>query len=792
MKQKITVALAGNPNAGKTTLFNALTGARQHVGNWPGVTVEKKEGTLSHGGRDIHVVDLPGTYSLTAFSLEEHIARSFIVQDGPDVLVDVVDASNLERNLYLATQLLEMNVNTVMALNMIDVAHLRGIEIDVDKLSELVGMPVVPTNGKREIGIDELLDTVVRQADMPVVVPTEKTINYGAELEEELDKIQDMLDAAGPDRRGLSHRWLAVKLLENDPELVDHVREAAGGKEIIGQVEASREHLINIFGDPPEILLADARYGFVSGAIKQSVTVPEADRIYLSEVIDRVLTNRMMGPVILLAVLYFVYKFTFQTSEPLVGLFESFFGWLGQVAAGAIPEGLLQSLVVSGMIGGVGGVLGFTPLIAFMFLAIAILEDTGYMARIAFMLDRVLRGFGLHGASMLALMVSGGMAGGCAVPGIMATRTMREPKERLATILVAPLMNCGAKLPVYALLIAAFFPGNKAGMMFLLTLISWTMALTAGKLIRSTVLSGPSAPFVLELPPYRVPTLKGLLIHTWERTWMYVKKAGTVILAISILLWAMMTFPSLPAQKAKEFDERVAELTKAFLAQPSAAGVFKSEKDLIAFKEFQQEFDKRKPADLEKADPGLFALAGTLKQRHREPEAGDHDTAKPAETALAEAYGRYIDNKTAIELERQRARLRNTVGGRLGVALEWVFKPMGFDWKTNIALVGGFAAKEVVVATLGTAYSLGEVDPDESSSLADKLRKEPGWNPLRAFTLIMFVMLYAPCFVTLVVIRKETRSWRWTVFAMVYTTALAYSVALIVYSVGSLLGLGVS
>lgn len=784
---EIVVALAGNPNAGKTTLFNAITGARQHVGNWPGVTVEKKEGTVKHQGRELHVVDLPGTYSLTAYSLEEMIARNFIVESTPDVVVNVVDASNLERNLYLSVQLLAMGVKVVMALNMIDVAEGRHIRIDIRSLSELFGIPIVPTNGKKGQGIRELLDAVVVEADRQGDVNGHRNVNYGTEVEEELTKIEDKLDSANIRIKGPTTRWLAVKLLENDHDVLAKI-DGKAWPDLLKQVDQSRKHLTDIFADPPEIVLADARYGFISGAIKQSVTVETSDRVHLSESIDQVLTNRFFGPVILMVILYFVYVFTFQGSEGLVEYVESFFHWLGDIASSVIPEGLLRSLVVSGIIEGVGGVLGFTPLIAFMFLAIAVLEDTGYMARIAFMLDRVLRGFGLHGSSMLALMVSGGLAGGCAVPGIMATRTMKEPKERLVTILVAPLMNCGAKLPVYALLLGAFFPGNKAAMMFLLTLISWGMALTAGKLIRSTVLAGPSAPFVLELPPYRVPTVRGLLIHTWERTWMYVKKAGTVILGISILLWAVMTFPSLPVEESQKFDRMEEEATTSFLARPEAAPFFATRDDVASFRELKREWSPDGLQVLRKNNPKSADLAEAM--RKEQTPTGKGTVSSTEILAASEAYAAYESRFDEIERERQKEQLKYTLGGRIGLALEWVFKPMGFDWRVNVALLGGFAAKEVIVSTLGTAYSLGQVDK-EGISLGERLKREHGWNPLKAFTLILFVMLYAPCMVTLVVIRKETGSWVWTLFATVYTVTLAYVVAFVVHTGGTFLGFGV-
>ncbi len=790
MRKELVVALAGNPNAGKTTIFNALTGARQHVGNWPGVTVEKKEGSLKHNGHNVHVVDLPGTYSLTAFSLEEIIARNFIVDDGPDIVINVVDASNLERNLYLTVQLLEMGCKVIIALNMIDVAASRGIDINADEMADLFGAPVIATNGKRSIGLDKLLDTVIEQASDPDAQKDLLSLNYGFEIEEELDKIETELHKAGVHDTFLSNRWLSIKLLEGDAEISKKIHSIPDHSRIFEKVDKSRKHLTEIFGDGPEILLADARYGFISGAVKVSVKVERRDRIDTSQQIDKVLTDRFLGPIILLAVLYTVYMFTFQGSEPLVKYFEFFFKWLSETVTDLLPDGLLRSLIVSGIIDGVGGVLGFTPLIAFMFLTIAVLEDTGYMARIAFMLDRVLKGFGLHGASMLALMVSGGIAGGCAVPGIMATRTMKEPKERLVTILVAPLMNCGAKLPVYALLIGAFFSSSKAAIMFLLTIISWGLALIAGKIIRSTVLKGPSAPFVLELPPYRIPTFKGLLIHTWERTWMYVRKAGTSILAVSIVIWAMMTFPDLPEEKLTPFDNQINEITQSFLADPAVKEFFNSPEDIEKFKEYQKNFQGKNRKDLAKKDPNLASLAVALE----ELDTTGRSKSEVGSSALmaANAYLNFSKAKLAVEGQKQRDKLRYTIAGRFGTALEYVTNPLGFDWRTNVALFGGFAAKEVVVSTLGTAYSLGQVDPDRAGDLSEQLRNEPGWNPLTAFTLIMFVMLYAPCFVTLVVIRRETGKWRWTFFAMIYTTTLAYFVAVTVRSVGLFFGLGVS
>ncbi len=728
------IALAGNPNSGKTTLFNALTGARQHVGNYPGVTVEKKQGTCVTDAGTFEIVDLPGTYSLTAYSLEEVVARDFLVNEKPAMIVNIVDASNLERNLYLSVQFMEMGIPVCLALNMMDVASKRGIEIDIDKLSSLLGVPVVPTVARTGKGKDELLAAVAGNVNLP---PIPLKISYGIDIDEALNEMEIIIANADFLTQTYPARWVALKYLESDKQILE-----LGSKENKGVAEqlakiAKRlaSHLAATRDEHPEGMIADQRYGFINAVLKQDVIryAHDRNRLQQSDQIDKVLTNRFFGPLIMVGVLMALYNFTFTYSALPTEWFEAFFGWLGGVAEGILPDGMLKSLIISGIIDGVGGVLGFVPLIMFMFLGISFLEDSGYLARMAFMLDRVFRMFGLHGSSVMAFIVSGGIAGGCAVPGVMAARTLKSPKERLATLLTVPFMNCGAKLPVYALLVGAFFAENQARVMLILTLISWIGALLVAKLLRSTVIKGEPTPFVMELPPYRLPTLKGLLIHTWERTWQYMKKAGTVILGISIILWAMMTFPGLDESSLAQFDAKRTEITDTVPA----------------------------------------SVIGEIEQAGEDTELTPQAAA--VQEALAEIYG-----------QEAQAGLRNSIAGRIGVALESVSKLAGFDWRTNIALVGGFAAKEVVVFTLGTAYSLGEVDPEETGSLAERLAKAPGWGPLTAFSLMIFTIFYAPCFVTVVCIARETGSWKWAGFSVVFNTALAFGLSVAVYQVGSL------
>ncbi|MBL7178779.1 MAG: ferrous iron transport protein B [Desulfobacterales bacterium] len=734
-----TIALAGNPNSGKTTLFNELTGARQHVGNYPGVTVEKKEGAYISNRSKINIVDLPGTYSLTAYSLEEVVARDFLVNEKPSVVIDIVDASNLERNLYLTLQFMEMGVPVCIALNMVDVAQNRGIEIDAEKLSFLLGIPVIPTVARSGRGKKELMeaaDKLVRQNTKPPPLD----ISYGDDIDQALVEMEALISSQNFLTDTHCARWIALKYMENDEQIRSLGQKTSPDisvklEKIVKRVSAHLQDTLNTY---PEAMIADYRYGYIKSVVKQGVISfqQDQDRLFVSDKIDKVLTNRFLGPIIMIAVLMGLYHFTFTYSEAPVGWLESFFGWLGGTAEAHLPDGLIKSLVISGIIDGVGGVLGFVPLIMFMFFGISLLEDSGYLTRVAFMLDRVFQVFGLHGSSVMAFIVSGGIAGGCAVPGVMASRTLKSPRERLATLLTVPFMNCGAKLPVFALLVAAFFAANEAKIMFIITLVAWGGALLVAKLLRVTIIKGAATPFVMELPPYRLPTFKGLLIHTWERTWQYIKKAGTVILGISIIIWAMMTFPGLPESKMQVFETE----RQAALAAVSPAVV----------EEFESADEE---AELSEKARGLKNLL------------------------------------TAISSREAEAALKHSIAGRMGTALEPVSRLAGFDWRTNIALVGGFAAKEVVVSTLGTAYSLGEVDPEDHESLSNILATDPGWNPLVALSLIIFTIFYAPCFVAVVCIAKESGSWKWGAFSMAFNTILAFVLSVMVFQIGTALGL---
>jgi len=785
MGQRITIALSGNPNSGKSTLFNAITGARQHIANYPGVTVEKKFANIKLRDCDIEVVDLPGTYSLTAYSLEEIVARDFLIHERPDLVVDIVDASNLDRNLYLAVQLKELGAPLVIALNMVDVAADRGLEVDCEKLSLLFGVPVIPIVARSKKGINKLLDkvieTVLERPDW-----SSELISYGIDIDEFIDVIEGLLEKSSIDGGKYPRKWMALKYLEGDEKIREIVGEdAATGQEIDAVCKKICRHIKDTFGDEPESIVADHRYGYITGITKQSVKRKIESRLNFSDRIDSFLTNRVLGPLFMMLILYAIYQFTFWASGIPVEMLAVFFGWMKTGVSAFIPEGLLHSLIVSGIIDGVGGVLSFIPLIMFMFFAIAIMEDSGYMARVAYMLDRVLRWFGLHGNSVLPLILSGGISGGCAVPGVMATRILRDPKERIATLLVAPFMNCGAKLPVLAMLISAFFSKNQAKMMFVFTILSWVFALFAAKILRFTVLKGPNTPFVMELPPYRAPTMKGILIHMWEKTWQYIKKAGTVILGVSIIVWAMMTFPGMDQSRVRFYEDKRITAKAAFLTIPEIGNIIHDAYELDKFNILVDQYSRIMEENPDKIsqleDEPLF----TTVQELYLPDGG-----QDSEAFFPSVYFAYREAINLAIGQEQQETLKGTIAGQIGQALEIFSRYIGFDYRTNIALVGGFAAKEMILSTLGTAYSLGEIDSDSSNSLATRLKKDPAWNPLVAFSLILFTMLYVPCFAALISIKKES-SWGWAGFSVAFNLILAYLMCIVVYQTCSVLGLGI-
>jgi ferrous iron transport protein B len=550
MKGTITIAVAGNPNSGKSTLINAIAGTRLHVGNWPGVTVEKHSAQFEYGGRLITLVDLPGIYSLSPHTQEEIIARDYLVHEKPDVIINVVDSTNLERNFYLTTQLMELEIPIVIALNIHDEAQKKGYMIDTQTMGEMLRAKVVTTVAVKKTGLDDLLKSVLDAAESPELHHPNH-ISYGEDIESAAKAFQTEIEKI-PLSQDYPSRWFAFKLMEGDSHVCEEINPEASGISVSGVVS----HLKKAHDSDIESIMADARYAQAAGLTREVLSKKTgSQKLELTEKIDRIVLNRYLGIPIFLVLMYLVFSLTFTLGEPPMGWIEEFFGWSGEIVTGWWPEGsksLLKSLLVDGIIGGVGGVVVFLPNILLLFLAIAILEDSGYMARVAFIMDRLMHKIGLHGKSFIPMLIGFG----CSVPAIMATRTLENRRDRLTTMLVTPLMSCGARLPIYALIIPAFFPQAwYAPMLWIIYTIGILLAVLSAKLLRSTIFKGESVPFVMELPPYRMPMVKGVLIHMWEQGRLYLKKAGTVILGISIIMWAMTTFPGLPDSEAAYFEK---------------------------------------------------------------------------------------------------------------------------------------------------------------------------------------------------------------------------------------------
>jgi len=575
----LTFALAGNPNSGKTSMFNAITGARQKVGNWSGVTVEKKEGSLTRNGIQLKIIDLPGIYSLTPFSIEEVVARNYLINKTPDVVINIIDSTNLERALYLATQIRELDCKVIFALNMADILMDNDIFIDDEKLSELLGLPVVFTIASKKQGIEELLDKAIALATSEQGYPGKRKVRYSSELEKSIYKIQDELRISSNNEEETSLRWKAVKLLEKDRLILESFKGTDIEDSMTALVLQERERLKGFYNDEPEMIMTDERYGFIEGIIREVLHTSSVNRIDVSRKIDNVLTNRFLGLPIFALFIWLMFQITFSLGQFPMDALDSCVSLISGLASAAMPQGILKSLVTEGIIPGVGSVLIFFPNILILFFCIALFEDTGYMARAAFLMDRVMHTIGLHGKSFIPML----MGFGCNVPAIMAARTLENEKDRILTILITPFMSCSARLPVFIILAGTFFPEKAGNIIFSLYLTGIAVAILSGKLLRTTILKGEEAPFVMELPPYRVPMLRSLMIHMWDRSKMFLKKMGGIILAGSIIIWALNYFPH--QSTTNRYDKEIKSIQAQFETSTEKTELTKKLAELKAEKE---------------------------------------------------------------------------------------------------------------------------------------------------------------------------------------------------------------
>ena len=533
----LIIGLAGNPNVGKTTVFNRLTGMHQHVGNWPGKTVERAEGSFSHGRYNYDVVDLPGNYALSAHSMEEIVSRDFIVDDDSDVIVNVVDAANLERNLYLTVQMMELGANLVMALNMNDFAKKKEHIIDIKLMSELLGFPVIEINAKTGDGFDELLTTVEKQSSNPI--DSSAKLAYGDELREHLGDLQALIEKDN-NLLDVPSIWTAIKLLERDSIVIEKVQGSSQRSAIMKEVDKVAGHLHDLYDEGAEEVVANARYAYIGGLMAEAVKRPAVEKESTTDKIDKYVTNRVLAPIIFIVIMYLLFHLTFTIATPFCDLIDGGFAWLGEYLAGAVGNEVLGSFLEKGIIGGVGGVLVFLPQIILMFLFLSILEDSGYLARAAFTLDKIMHTVvGLHGKAFIPMI----LGFGCGVPAVMATRTMENESDRLLAMMLIPFMSCSARLPIYGIFVGAFFAANQGLILLSIYLLGIVVALIVAGILKRTMFKGMSAPFVMELPTYKIPSVKGVLLHTWEKTKGFLRKAGTIILGSAIIIWILSSLP---------------------------------------------------------------------------------------------------------------------------------------------------------------------------------------------------------------------------------------------------------
>lgn len=708
----INIALIGNPNCGKTSLFNMVSGAHEHVGNYAGVTVGAKEGTLRHKGYRLNIVDLPGTYSLSAYSPEELYVMRYLKEETPDVIVNVVVASNLERNLYLTTELIDMNRSMIIDLNMFDELQKSGAELDYKNLGKMLGVPVVPTIASTGYGIENLLDTIVEVYEMRNPDTRHIHVKMNPEIEHAISVLKDEFKKDHSISHHFSPRFLAIKFLENDPE-IDHLLSEYPQYEKWKEIRNDEEQRVRKnLGEDIASAIASEKYGFINGALKENMVGNITKEEKSTKIIDTFVTNKLFGFPIFLAVMWLMFWATFELGSYPMEWIESLVSWISSLIGDYMADGPLKDLLLDGVIGGVGGVIVFLPNILILYAFISFMEDSGYMARVAFIMDKLMHKMGLHGKSFIPLV----MGFGCNVPAIMSTRIIESKSSRLITILINPFISCSARIPIFVLLVGAFFPRHGAWFFVGLYSLGILIAVLTARLLRKFWFKADETPFVMELPPYRMPTAKATIRNMWSKASQYLRKMGGLILVASIIIWALSYFPHY------------------------------TENDI--------------------------------------PETYRAQVISEIPTATLDSVNAETINKQLVNEYQQ----GNSILGHIGKFMEPVMEPMDLGWKPCVSLIAGSAAKEVVVSTLGVLY----VGDDDAEALSERLKtpspltgKTP-FTPASAIAFMVFVLIYFPCIATLAAITRETGSWKYTAFSMIYNTTVAWIMAFIAYRIAIL------
>ena len=729
----IKIVLVGNPNSGKTTFFNFASGANEHVGNYAGVTIGTKTAYFNHNGYRLEMTDLPGTYSLSAYSPEEKFVRDHLINDKPDVILNIVDASNLERNLFLTTQIIDLELKTVIGLNMYDELQRSGSKLDYHELGLMMGIPFVPTVASRGIGLNELLEKIIEVHEGKCQTSRRVHINYNLDLELEIRDLQKVLQDYDCELKNLGSRYVAMKLIENDSDIVRSVSKIENGSLLVSLAGKARSKIEDTLTEDIQDLFIDSRYGFIDGALKKTLNQTNQKKRHRLEV-DDIITHKIWGYPIFIFIMWLIFQATFVLGQYPMDWIDAGVGFLSNFVDQLMDEGPLKSLLINGIISGVGGVIVFLPNILILFFAISFLEDTGYMARAAFLMDKLMQKMGLQGKSFIPLI----MGFGCNVPAIMATRTLENKNHRLLTMLINPFMSCSARLPVYILIIGAIFPENQGSILFGIYTLGILLAILVSVVLNKIMIKTDNIPFVMELPPYRRPTLKASILHMWFKAVQYLKKMGGIILLASIIIWALGHYPT-----NIEYSENYPEVENSLRT----------------------------------------AYASEISTSDSETKA----------SKLTNELNFKIDSLRIKQMGEQQEK---SYIGRIGKFVEPAMRPMGYDWKMSVALLTGIAAKEVVVSTMGVLYQAEPNADETSNTLKYNLKKQTYssgpmigktvFTPLVALSFLVFVLIYFPCVAVVAAIKNESGEWKWAIFSIVLTTTMAWLMAFAVYQIGSI------